>query len=132
MEGLQVVGVIAFIYGILWASSMQKDAKRALTGEYVERLRNIERVTVLNSAGPLLPLLFGLGLVSYGQTSLGVGIVAILLTVTLLALKGVLHAKRMRGVGVPREYRVSYRKAHAIRAASLALCAATLVHPLLG
>ncbi len=133
MESLQVAGVIAFIYGILWASATLKDARRTLSGEYLEPLRRIERITVANSLGPVLPLIAGLGIVSFSQHyALGVGVAAILLTVTLFVLKGVVHAKRMRGAGVPRAYRVSYRKAHAIRAMSLALVAAALVQPLVG
>jgi hypothetical protein len=132
METLQVAGVIAFIYGILWASSIVRDGKAALGSEYVEPLNRIERATVLNSLGPLLPLFAGLGIVSLWQSyALGVAVAAILFTVALLALRGVLHARRMQDSGVPPAYWTSYRRAHAIRAASLALCAATLLHPLI-
>jgi hypothetical protein len=132
MESLQVAGVVAFIYGILWASATLRDAKAAVGVEYAESLRGIERATVLNSLGPLLPVLAALGLVGTGLSqALGVAVAAILVTVFLLALRGVLLAERMRGAGVPAAYQASYRKAHAIRAASLALCAATLLHPLL-
>jgi hypothetical protein len=62
---------------------------------------------------------------------MGIGVAAIVTTVALLALRGVLHARRMEDSGVPPAYWTSYRKAHAIRAVSLALCAATLLHPLL-
>jgi len=128
MESLQVGGVIAFIYGILWASATLKDAKRAVAAEHVEKLRRIERLTVLNGLGPLLPLFAALGIVSvWRHYAFGIGIAAIFLTVTLVALKGFVHAKRMRGAGVPREYRRSYRKAHVIRAVSLAIVAASLV-----
>lgn len=132
MEGLQVAGVIAFIYGVLWASATLRDAKRDLAGECLERLRAIERFTVLNGLGPLVPIVLGLGVVSFWQHhALGVGMGAIVLTILLLAMRGLVHARRMRGLGVPRAYRRSYRKAHAIRAASLAIAAATLVQPLL-
>ena len=132
MEGLQFAGVFAFIYGILWASATVRDAKAALAPEYRDSLQHIERVTILNSLGPLLPLVAGLGLVASQQLSgLGVAVAAILFTVMLLALKGELHAKRMRGVGVPPGYQASYRKAHVIRAVSLAVVAGTLVQPLL-
>ena len=133
MEGLQFAGVFAFIYGILWASATVRDAKAALAPEYRESLQPIERVTVLNSLGPLLPLMAGLAIVaSQQQSGIAVAVAAILLTVMLLALKGVLQAKRMRGVGVPTDYQASYRKAHAIRAVSLAVVAGTLVQPLVG
>jgi hypothetical protein len=132
MEGLQVFGIILCIYGVLWASSTLDEAKRALDRAHLEGLRRIERITVVNSLGPVLPLIAGLGVVSlWKQDALGIAVTAILLTVTLLFARGLLHAKRMRGAGVPRAYRVSYRKAHAIRAISLAFCAATLVQPLL-
>lgn len=132
MEGLQVAGITLFIYGILWASSTVQDAKRSLAGEHLEPLRRIERLSVLNGLGPVLPLIASLGAVSFWKHhGVGIAIAAILLTVTLLFVRGLVHAKRMRGAGVPRAYRVSYRKAHAIRAASLALCAATLLQPLL-
>ena len=132
METLQVAGVIACIYGILWASATLKEAKAALAGEHAEPLRRIEGATVLNSLGPLLPLMAGLAVVSLWQhDTLGIAIGAIFFTVVLTALRGVLHAERMRGAGVPAAYQASYRKAHAIRAVSLALCAATLVQPLL-
>lgn len=128
MESLQVGGVIAFIYGILWASATLKDAKRAVAEEHFEKLRRIERLTVLNSLGPLLPLFAALGIASLWQhDAVGIGVAAIFLTVTLVALKGVLHAKHMRGAGVPRDYRVSYRKAHVIRAVSLAIVASSLI-----
>jgi len=128
MESMQVGGVIAFIYGILWASSTLKEAKRAVAAEHFEKLRRIERLTVLNGLGPLLPLFAALGIVSVWQHyAFGIGVAAIFLTVTLVALKGVLHAKHMRGAGVPLDYRVSYRKAHVIRAVSLAIVAASLV-----
>ena len=133
MEGLQFAGVFAFIYGVLWASSMLREAKRAVAAEYLEPLRRIERFTVMNGLGPLLPVVAGLGVVSFWQHhAIGVGVAAIALTAILLALRGAIHARRMRGAGVPRAYRRSYRTAHAIRAVGLALCAATLVQPLLG
>ena len=103
-----------------------------LPEEHQGLVRGIERVTVVNTFGPLLPLIAGLGVVSYLQHyAVGAAVAAILLTVTLLFVRGLVHAKRMRGAGVPRPYRASYRKAHAIRAVSLALCAATLVLPYL-
>jgi hypothetical protein len=133
MEGLQFIGVFAFIYGVLWASSMLRHARSAIAAEYHETLRRIERFTVMNGLGPLIPVVVGLGVVSFwGQHALVVAVAAITLTALLLALRGAVHARRMRGVGVPRAYRRSYRAAHAIRAVGLALCAATLVHPLLG
>jgi len=132
METLQVAGVIACIYGILWARATLTEGKAALAAEHAEPLRRIERPTVVNSLGPVLPLMGGLALVSVGQhNALGIAVAAIFFTVVLLALRGIVHAERMRGVGVPEAYQASYRKAHAIRAASLALCAATLVQPLL-
>jgi len=132
METLQVAGVIAFIYGILWASATVKDAKASLAAEHAELLRRIERATVLNSLGPLMPLVAGIALVSFWQHgALGIAVAAIFFTVVLLALRGIVHAERMRGVGVPSSYQASYRKAHAIRAVSLALCSAALFHPLL-
>ena len=132
METLQVAGVIAFIYGILWASATLKDAKAALGAEHGEPVRRIERATILNSLGPLLPLMAGIAVVSLWQHyMLGIAVAAIFFTVVLLALRGVVHAERMRGAGIPASYQASYRKAHAIRAVSLALCAAALFHPLL-
>jgi hypothetical protein len=132
METLQVGGVILFIYGVLWASATLRDAKRTLGGEYLQPLRRIERMTVTNALGPLLPVAGGLAIVSVTQNhALAVGVAAILATVTLLALRGVLHARRMRGAGVPDSYAASYTKAHAIRAASLAIVAGTLIQPLL-
>jgi len=132
MEGFQFLGVFAFIYGILWATSVTRDAKRALDAEHLARVRPIERPTVLNSAGPLVPLIAGLGVATWWPaTGMGIGVAAIVTTVALLALRGVLHARRMEDSGIPPAYWTTYRKAHAIRAASLALCAATLLHPLL-
>ena len=128
MEGPQVLGIILFIYGVLTASSMLDDAKRSLAVEHLARLRGIERLTLVNSLGPVLPLLAGLGVVSvWQQQALGIAIAAILLTVVLLFARGLVHAQRMRKLGVPRPYRVSYRKAHAIRAVALAICASTLL-----
>jgi hypothetical protein len=132
MEGLQVAGVIAFIYGVLWASSTLRDARSALPSEHLEPVRRIERNTVANSLGPVLPLILGLGAVSLWQHhAVGVAVAAILLTVSLVAMRGVAHAKRMLGLGIPRDYASSYRRAHVIRATSLAIVAATLVKPLI-
>ena len=128
MEGLQFLGIFACLYGILWAKSVTRDAKSSLATQDLERIRPIERPTILNSVGPLVPLVAGLGIVtSWPGTGLGIVVAAILLTVGSLALKGVVHAKRMRGAGVPEAYGASYLKAHAIRAVSLALVAATLI-----
>ena len=128
MESLQVAGVILFIFGILSASSIVQDARRALAEEHLATLRNIERMTVLNALGPMLPLIAALGLISVTQQH-GVGIVvaATLLTTVLVAFRGVVHARHMRGAGLPESYSSSYRKAHAIRATSLALCALALI-----
>ena len=132
MEGLQLAGVIAFIYGVLWAHSTLKEARASLDAELHGLVRDIERNTVINSLGPVLPLIVGLGVVSFWQQqALGIALAAILLTVLLLFVRGLVHAKHMRGLGVPRAYRASYRKAHAIRAVSLALCAAAFLQPLL-
>ena len=128
MEGLQILGLVAFIYGVLWASSMLQEAKRSLDAELHGRLRAIERLTIGNSLGPVLPLVTGIGVVSlWQQHALGIASAAILLTVVLLFARGLVHAQRMRRLGVPRPYRVSYRKAHAIRAVALAICASTLL-----
>jgi hypothetical protein len=132
MEGLQLLGVIAFIYGILWATSLLKEARAGLPSEHQSLVRHIERGTVVNILGPLLPLVAGLGIVSlWMHEALGVAVAAILLTVLLLVARGLVHSTQMRRAGVPRAYRVSYRRAHAIRAASLAICAAAFVQPLL-
>src|SRR5687767_5695794 len=132
MEGPQILGIILFIYGVLSASSMLEEAKRSLASEHIARLRGIERVTIVNSLGPVLPLLAGLGVVSvWHWQATGIAVAAILLTVTLLFVRGLVHAQRMRKAGVPRPYRVSYRKAHAIRAVGLAICASTLAYPVL-
>jgi hypothetical protein len=61
MEGLQVAGVVLFIFGILTASSMLQDGKRALAAEDLATVRRIERMTVLNALGPMLPLIAALG-----------------------------------------------------------------------
>jgi|SRR5688572_2341032 len=128
MESLQVAGVILFIFGILTASSMLRDGKRALAGEHLAQAQRIERMTILNALGPLLPLIGALGLVSLSQHhAVGIGVAATLLTTALLALRGVVHARRMRGAGLPETYFASYRNAHAIRATSLALCALALI-----
>jgi hypothetical protein len=128
MEGLQVASVILFIFGILTASSMLREGKRALAGEHLAEAQRIERMTVLNALGPLLPLIAALGIVSLWQHhTVGIGVAATLLTTALLALRGLLHARRMRGAGVPEAYSASYRNAHAIRATCLALCALALI-----
>ena len=128
METLQVAAVILFIFGILTASSMLRDGRRALAHEHLAQAQRIERMTVLNALGPLLPLVAALGLVSVTQhNAVGIGVAATLLTTTLLALRGVLHARRMRGAGLPEAYSASYRNAHAIRATSLAVCALALI-----
>jgi hypothetical protein len=128
MESLQVASVILFIFGILTASSMLRDGKGALAGEHLAEAQRIERMTVLNALGPLLPLIAALGIVSLWQHhAVGIGVAATLLTTALLALRGVVHARRMRGAGVPETYSASYRNAHAIRATSLALCALALI-----
>ena len=128
MEGLQVFAVIVFIFGTLTASSMLQDGKRALAAEDLATLRRIERMTVLNALGPVLPLIAALGLISVTQRY-GVGIVvaATLLTTVLVAVRGVVHARHMRGARLPESYSSSYWKAHAIRATSLALCALALI-----
>ena len=132
MEGLQFLGVFAFIYGILWATAVTREARRTLGDEHIAQVRPIERPTILNSAGPLVPLVAGLGMAtSWPGSGVGIAVAAIFASVGLLGLRGVLHARRMRVSGVPPSYWTSYRKAHAIRAVSLALCAATLLHPLL-
>ena len=128
MEGLQFAGVVLFIFGILTASSMLRDGKRALAREHLAQTQRIERMTVVNALGPLLPLIAALGFVSLWQHhAVGIGLAATLLTTALLALRGVVHARRMRGAGVPEAYSASYRNAHAIRATSLALCALALI-----
>ena len=128
MESIQVFAVILFIFGILTASAMLRDAKRSLAGEHLDEARRIERMTVLNALGPLLPLVAALGIVSVTQhDAVGIGVAATLLTTTLLALRGVVHARRMRGAGLPEAYSASYRNAHAIRATSLAICALALI-----
>lgn len=128
MEGLQVAGIVVFIFGILTASSMLQDARRALAEEHLATVRTIERMTVLNALGPLLPLIAALGLVSLTrQYAVGIGIAATLLTAALLAIRGVVHARRMRGAGLPETYFASYRRAHAIRATSVALAALALI-----
>jgi hypothetical protein len=128
METLQVAGVVLFIFGILTASSMLRDGKRALAGEHLAAARRIERTTALNTLGPVLPLVAALGLVSVTQQdAVGIGVAATLLSTSLLALRGVVHARRLRGAGVPEAYSSSYRNAHAIRATSLALCALALI-----
>jgi len=132
MEGLQILGIIAFIYGILWASSTLQDARQALAAEHLAPLRRIERFSVANNFGPVLPLIAGLGVVSIRQQhAVGIAVAATLLTVMLLFLRGIMHAQRMRGAGVPETYLASYRKAHAIRAGGLAICASTLLYPVL-
>ena len=128
MEGLQVAGVVLFIFGILTASSIVQDARRALAREQLATLRNIERMTVLNALGPVLPLIAALGLISLTQRyAVGIVVAATLLTTVLVAVRGVVHARHMRGAGLPDSYSSSYRKAHAIRATSLALCALALI-----
>jgi hypothetical protein len=128
MEGLQVAAVILFIFGVLTASSMVRDGRRALARQHLAEAQRIERMTILNALGPLLPLIGALGLVSLRQHhAVGIGVAATLLTTALLVLRGVLHARRMRGAGVPDAYSASYRNAHAIRATSLALCALALI-----
>ena len=128
MEGLQFAGVVLFIFGVLTASSMLRDGKRALAREHLAQTQRIERMTVVNALGPLLPLIAALGFVSLWQHhAVGIGVAATLLTTALLALRGVVHARRMRGAGVPEAYSASYRNAHAIRATSLALCALALI-----
>ena len=128
METLQVAGVVLFIFGILTAAAMLKDGKRALAAEHLERARRIERITVLNALGPVLPLIGALGVVSLSQSyALGIGVAATLLTTALLAIRGVVHARLMRASGLPESYFASYRRAHAIRAASLAICALALI-----
>jgi len=128
MEGPQVLGVILFIFGILTASAMLKDGKRALAAEQLARARDIERMTILNALGPVLPLIGALGIVSLTQRhALGIVVAATLLTTTLLAIRGIAHARLMRASGLPEDYFSSYRKAHAIRAASLAVCALALI-----
>jgi hypothetical protein len=128
MESLQVAAVIVFIFATLTASSMLQDGKRALAAQDLATLRRIERMTVLNALGPVLPLIAALGLISVTQRY-GVGIVvaATLLTTVLVAVRGVVHARHMRGAGLPESYSSSYRKAHAIRVTSLALCALALI-----
>jgi hypothetical protein len=131
METLQVAGTIAFIYGALWASSTLKDARRALENRYLEPLRGIERLSILNALGPVLPLIVALGIVSFWQHfATGIAAAAILLTVTLSVMRGEAHGRKMRGAGVPEAYVASYRRAHVIRAVALAFCAATLLKPL--
>ena len=128
MEGPQVAAVVLFIFGILTASSMLQDGKRALAAEHLATLRHIERMTILNALGPVLPLIAALGLISVTQRyAVGIVVAATLLTTVLVALRGVMHARHMRGAGLPESYSSSYRKAHAIRATSLALCALALI-----
>ena len=128
MESLQVLAVILFIFGILTASSMLREGKRALAEDHLARAQRIERMTIVNVLGPVLPLVAALGILSVTQRyALGIGIAATLLTTALLALRGVVHARRMRGAGLPEAYFSSYRNAHAIRATSLGLCAAALI-----
>jgi len=128
MESLQVASVILFIFGILTASSMVRDGRRTLAQQHLAEAQRIERITVLNALGPLLPLIAALGLISLQQRhAVGIGVAATLLTTALLALRGVVHARRMRGAGVPEAYSASYRNAQAIRATSLAICALALI-----
>jgi len=128
MESLQVLGVILFIFGILTASSMLREGKRALAESHLAQAQRIERMTIVNALGPVLPLIAALGILSVTQRyALGIGIAATLLTTALVALRGVVHARRMRGAGLPEAYFSSYRNAHAIRATSLAICALALI-----
>ena len=128
METLQVAGVILFIFGILTASSMLREGKHGLPEEHLAEAQRIERMTIVNALGPLLPLIAALGFVSAWQNhAAGIGVSATLLTTTMLALRGVVHARRMRGAGVPEAYSLSYRNAHAIRATALAICALALI-----
>jgi len=128
MESLQVFAVMLFIFGILTASSMLREGRRSLAEDHLARAQRIERMTVVNALGPVVPLIAALGILSVTQRyALGIGIAATLLTTALVALRGVVHARRMRGAGLPEAYFSSYRNAHAIRATSLALCAAALI-----
>jgi len=128
MESLQVFAVMLFIFGILTASSMLREGRRSLAEDHLAQAQRIERMTVVNALGPVVPLIAALGILSVTQRyALGIGIAATLLTTALVALRGVVHARRMRGAGLPEAYFSSYRNAHAIRATSLALCAAALI-----
>jgi len=128
MESLQVAAVILFIFGILTASSMLREGRRSLAEDHLAQAQRIERMTIVNALGPVVPLIAALGILSVTQRyALGIGIAATLLTTALVALRGVVHARRMRGAGLPEAYFSSYRNAHAIRATSLALCAAALI-----
>ena len=128
MEGLQFAGVVLFIFGVLTASSMLREGRRSLAADHLAAALDIERMTVANALGPVLPLIAALGIVSVTQHfAVGIVAAATLLTTALVALRGVLHARRLRGAGLPESYSASYRNAHAIRATSLALCALALI-----
>ena len=132
MERLQFLGIVLFIYGVLSASAITRAARMALTGEHLEPLRHIERLTVTNYLGPALPLVAGLAIVSFSSRyAVAVMIAATLCTVALLVARGLTHARRMSAAGVPPSYLASYRKAYAIRMASLAVCAVALMYPAL-
>ena len=131
-DTFKFLGIVCFAYGVLWHSAILKEARGGLSPDQLIPLQDIHRLTIVRDFGPILPLMLGIVLQgAMPQHSASILVGAVCATVALLVFRGWVRARSLRGAGLPSTYLSSYRKAYAIKIASLSACAIAFMYPAL-